>query len=282
MKLKHRRKSKTVTLLHGDCLKLFKKIPDNSVDMVLTDPPYGITVCKWDTIIPLKPMWKHLKRVVKKESAIVMTAVQPFTTVLISSNMKMFKYCWVWEKSRSSGIFNAKHKPMKNHEDVVVFSFGNCANKTKNRMTYNPQGLMVANKILRGTHRNNRHGFERKSHKEFIFQKNTNYPTSLIKIKSEQKISHETQKPVALMEYLIKTYTNKNDVVLDFAMGSGTTGVAARRLDRTFIGMELRKDFFQIAEQRINDVEKRIAKIDSMFGNKNKCLSTRKMKLFEK
>lgn len=231
-----------IKLLHGDCLDLMKTIPDQSVDMVLTDPPYGTTACKWDSIIPLEPMWEQLKRIIKPKGAIVMTASQPFTTTLIASNMKMFKYCWVWEKSRFANQMQAKKQPLKIHEDIVVFynNFG----------IYNPQGLIRVDKITKQGSRitDNIGGGVRSTEYKQEF---TNYPRSIQPFKSEGKTVHSTQKPVALMEYLIKTYTNEGQTVLDFAMGSGTTGVACRNTKRDFIGIELDSNYFEIAQKRI-------------------------------
>lgn len=249
-----------IKLMQGDCLERMKEIESGSVDMVLTDPPYGTTACKWDSIIPLEPMWEQLKRVIKPNGAIVMTASQPFTTTLISSNMKMFKYCWVWEKSRALGFTNAKNKPLNKHEDIVVFSYGTVANKSNKRMRYNPQGLIEINKVVSGIKDcaadklDGGHKFARKSHNPKHIQTHTNYPHQIINFKSASKTVHPTQKPVALMEYLIKTYTHEGETVLDFTMGSGTTGVAAKNLKRNFIGIELDKTYFNIAQKRIYDV----------------------------
>lgn len=228
-------------LIKGDCLEKMKDIADGSVDLILTDPPYGTTACKWDSIIPLEPMWVQLKRIIKPNGAIVMTASQPFTTTLIASNMKMFKYCWVWEKSRFSNQMLAKKQPLKIHEDVLVFySKWGC---------YNPQGLKECNKITRQGSKitDNIGGGERGTS---YLQTHTNYPRSIQRFKSATKTIHSTQKPVALMEYMIKTYTNENEVVLDFAMGSGTTGVACKNLNRQFIGIELDDKYFDIAKER--------------------------------
>jgi len=242
-------------LYWGDCLEAMRDISDGSIDLVLADPPYGRTACEWDSVIPLEPMWRGLKRVIKKSGAIVLTASQPFTTTLISSNREMFKYCWVWAKSRAVGFPNAKNRPMNKHEDIVVFSFGDCANRCKNRMVYNPQGLVEINKKVSGIKASagdyNGHHFGRPSHKAERIQKYTNYPNSILSIGNEGKNSHPTQKPVALMEYLIKTYTNEGETVLDFAMGSGTTGVAAMKLGRGFIGIEKDEGYFRMAERRI-------------------------------
>lgn len=244
-------------LMHGDCLERMKEIPDGSVDAVICDPPYGTTACKWDAVIPLDAMWEQLKRVIKPHGAIVMTASQPFTTTLIASNMPMFKYCWVWEKNMVSGVAQAKNKPITKHEDIVVFSDGVTvhASQTTKRMTYNPQGLLACNKVLQ-----NRAGTtiraggvaSRPSHQQTYTQTQTNYPTSVVQFDCERGL-HPTQKPVALMEYLIKTYTNEGETVLDFTIGSGSTGVAALNCGRKFIGIERDDAYFEIAQRRIED-----------------------------
>jgi len=235
-------------LIQGDCLEEMKAIPDGSIDMVLTDPPYGTTACKWDSIIDLPLMWEQLKRVIKPNGAIVMTASQPFTSKLISPNYKMFKYCWVWQKTRPTGFFTAKKMPLKIHEDVCVFYSRAPAynpkmadadpSKIDKRKTLNP----TTSPYLGG------------AKKERVRDSGKRYPLSIQEFKSvSQKGQHPTQKPVALMEYLIKTDTNEGETVLDFTMGSGTTGVAAANLGREFIGMELDEGYFKIAEDRINE-----------------------------
>ena len=226
-------------LHNADCLECMKEIPDGSIDMVLTDAPYGKTKCKWDSIIPLAPMWKQLKRIIKPNGAIVMTACQPFTSVLGASNIKDLRYSWVWKKTAATGHLNAKRMPMKNSEDVLVFY--------KKQPTYNPQGLINCNKTVRRGHNGNCYG---ESGKENL-QTKTNYPRTIQKFKSEGKTIHPTQKPVALMEYLIKTYTNEGETVLDFAAGSFTTGVACKNLNRDFIGIELDEGYFKIGQERI-------------------------------
>jgi len=225
-------------LINGDCLEVMKDIPDGWVDMILTDPPYGTTACKWDSIIPLEPMWEQLKRIIKPNGAIVMTASQPFTTTLIASNMKMFKYCWVWKKSKPTGHLNSKRQPLKTYEDIVVFYSKQC--------TYIPQGVTKTDKMVSRTNRGN-YGECSKTTRQTL----TNYPRNIIKFPSIDGL-HQTQKPVALMEYLIKTYTNEGETVLDFTMGSGTTGVACKNLNRDFIGIELDKEYYDIAVNRIN------------------------------
>ena len=227
-----------ITLIQGDCLEEMKKIEDGSVDMILADPPYGTTACKWDSVIPLEPMWEQLKRIIKPNGAIVMTASQPFTTTLIASNMKMFKYCWVWKKSKPTGHLNAKKQPLRTYEDVVVFYDSQCI--------YNPQGIKPTDKVVSRTNRGN-YGECSKTTRQTV----TNYPRNIVEFPSIDGV-HQTQKPVALMEYLIKTYTNEGETVLDFTMGSGTTGVACKNLNRSFIGIELDPEYFKIAQERIN------------------------------
>ena len=238
----------SINLMQGDCLELMKTIPDGSVDMVLTDPPYGTTACKWDTIIPLEPMWEQLKRITKKNGAIVMTASQPFTSVLVTSNLKMFKYDWVWNKNRPTGVLNAKRQPLRDKEDILVFYSA--------QPTYNPQGLVRVNKEVgtgatKANQKGNATGKITQTESGKYLQEKGNYPRQVQKFSNAGKTVHPTQKPVALMEYFIKTYTNEGDTVLDFTMGSGTTGVAAKNLGRNFIGIELDPTYFQIAKERI-------------------------------
>ena len=237
-------------LFHGDCLEVMKSIPSEHIDMIMTDPPYGTTACKWDSIIPLELMWKQIRRIIKLNGAIVMTSSQPFTTTLIHSNIEMFKYCWVWKKSKASDFINCNYRPMKKHEDIVVFSFSNAAPGCKNRMVYNPQGVRYK-RTLRNRTGSLGIGRDRDSQQGEYISKGTNYPVSILDMPNEKKTIHPTQKPVALMEYLIETYTHEGDTVLDFAMGSGTTGVACVNLDRNFVGIELDEDYFNVAKDRI-------------------------------
>jgi len=193
-----------IALRQGDCLEVMKTIPSGIVDMVLCDPPYGTTACKWDSIIPLEPMWEQLKRIIKPNGAIVMTASQPFTSVLGASNIRDLRYSWVWQKTAATGHLNAKRMPMKNHEDVLVFY--------ASQPTYNPQGLTDYGKVTRRGHNGDCYGSSGTSN----LQEKTGYPRTIQQFASEGKTVHPTQKPVALMEYLIKTYTNDREVVLDF------------------------------------------------------------------
>tara|TARA_R110000824_G_C14971810_1_gene653189 strand:- start:20 stop:718 length:699 start_codon:yes stop_codon:yes gene_type:complete len=221
-----------------------KEIPDGSIDLILTDPPYGTTACKWDSIIPLEPMWEQLKRVIKPEGAIVITASQPFTTTLIASNMKMFKYCWVWDKVKPSTGLHAKIMPLRSTEDIVIFG--------KGKTLYNPQ---MISKRLRVEDKNDSNGetFGGARVKRKHNNNGLGYPKNLLTISNANQKGkvHPTQKPVALMEYLINTYTNETETVLDFTMGSGSTGVACVNTKRNFIGIELDEDYFRIAKNRI-------------------------------
>jgi len=223
------------TLHHGDCLEKLNDVPSGSVDLVLTDPPYGTTACKWDAVIPFEPMWKQLKRVTKTDGAVVLCGSEPFSSILRLSNLDEYKYDWVWVK-RPVNFLNAKKQPLRKTERVSVFG----------GQKYFPQGLVPQrriNKRSNSTETNRYHGRENLS--EF-----TNYPTDILEFIGERGL-HPTQKPVALMEYLIKTYTSPNETVLDFTMGSGTTGVAAMNTGRNFIGIERDPKYFAIASDRI-------------------------------
>jgi site-specific DNA-methyltransferase (adenine-specific) len=249
------------TLWNGDCLEVMNGIPDKSVDMILCDLPYGTTACAWDTPIDLSELWKQYKRVIKDGRAIVLFASQPFTSKLVSSNFEWFKYSWVWMKNRATGHVHAKNKPMKIHEDVCVFSNGVTIHEGQsvNRMVYYPQGL---EKMPEGTPRRTRHDSgddtvmsARKSHKptEYTF---TGYPVSVVQfpIEMNDKRFHPTQKPLALCEYLINTYSKEGELVLDNCMGGGSSGVASLNTNRRFIGIELDTTYCGTAKQRIQDI----------------------------
>jgi site-specific DNA-methyltransferase (adenine-specific) len=237
-------------ILNGDCLELMKSIPDKSIDMILCDLPYGTTACKWDTIIPFDLLWEQYKRIIKDNSAIVLTASQPFTSKLVMSNIKMFKYAIVWNKNKCGSPGLAKHRIMKTHEDILIFSNG--------KETYNPQmerGEPFQRNIS-GKSRVNSMGYGFKPKIGLSKNEGTRYPKSILNISrdfSAQQQIHPTQKPVALMEYLIKTYTNEGDLVLDNTMGSGTTCVACVNTNRDFIGIEKDEKYFNIAKKRIED-----------------------------
>lgn len=243
-----------INLMHGDCLERMSEIPAGSVDMVLADPPYGTTACKWDSVIPFEPMWEQLKRVTKKNGAIVMTASQPFTSTLVMSNVQMFKYCWVWHKDKPTNFALANRQPMKYHEDVCVFY--------SKQPTYNKQ-MQIREGSGKQRFKYKTDNSNRKSEHSNLSQGPKFYDPDLKNPSTVQRFStgrrqdlvHPTQKPVALMEYLIKTYTNEGETVLDFTMGSGTTGVAAKSLNRSFIGIEMDETYFNIAKERIDAVE---------------------------
>jgi site-specific DNA-methyltransferase (adenine-specific) len=239
-------------LMFGDCLKRMKEIPDKSVDMCLTDPPYGTTACKWDAVIPFEPMWKELHRIVKDNGAICLFGSEPFSSALRMSNIKMFKYDWIWEKNRGANFVSAKYQPMKEHEIVSIFSLG--------KHSYYPikeerteLGAKRVKSKYQGSNTGKRdflRGF--KDIKKDHYSDKLRFPRSIQKFKVQVGL-HPTQKPVALLEYLIKTYTLENETVLDFTMGSGSTGVACKNLNRNFVGIEKDREYFKIAKQRIKD-----------------------------
>ena len=228
------------TLLHGDCMKLMFDLPDNSVDMVLADPPYGTTACKWDSVIPFELMWEQLNRVIKPNGAIVLFGSEPFSSALRMSNIKNYKYDWVWNKRTSANIAIAKYQPLKTHEMIHIFS-------PKGKAVYLPQ-MRTGKKRMKGGKVNG--GIASGGMKPVYYESDQYYPISILDIKTERGL-HPTQKPVALMGYLIKTYTNEGETVLDFTMGSGATGVACKNLNRKFIGVELDEGYFNIAKERI-------------------------------
>ena len=250
-------KDDSIWLMKGDCLERMQEIPDGSVDMVLCDLPYGTTVCAWDSVIPFDALWKHYMRVIKPRGAIVLFGDEPFSSHLRLSNLGWWKYDWIWKKSRALGFTNAKNKPMKRHEIISVFSDGTTANKSDRRMTYHPQGLILHGKKVSGIKacaadaKDGGHKFGRPGHKEEYIQEFTNYPVQTIEFANEGKPIHPTQKPVALMEYMVRTYTNDGDTVLDNCMGSGTTGVACANTGRKFIGIEMDDHYFEVAKCRI-------------------------------
>ena len=238
-----------MNLMLGDCLERMKEIPDGSVDLILADPPYGTTACKWDTVIPLDKMWEQLKRIIKPSGAIVMTASQPFTTVLISSNMDMFKYEIIYEKTNPKGFYNSKSRPLTSHENIVVFS--------KSKTTFNPQKWKIP-EAMRTKRKSQTLKNAGECYGNGVIQRKlddgTRNPTSVVSFSNrvgKNENYHPTQKPIALMEWLVKTYSNLGDMVLDFVMGSGTTGVAAKNLNRKFIGIEKDAGYFEIAKQRL-------------------------------
>ena len=243
-----------IELLQGDCLEKMKDIPDGSIDMILCDLPYGTTACKWDTVIPFEPLWEQYKRIIKDNGAIVLTASQPFTSALVMSNIKMFKYGLVWQKTKAGNFIQAKNMPLKLHEDICVFSSGVVIHKGQSikRMIYNPQGVTEVDKDW---HRpevyESEHNFKRPSHKTERKITQEGFPGSILTFGSVHNPPHPTQKPVALFEYLIKTYTNEGDLVLDNCAGSGTTGVACKNLNRNYILIEKEPEYIKIINERL-------------------------------
>ena len=240
-----------IELINGECIERMIQIPDNSVDAIITDPPYGTTACKWDSVIDFDLMWEQLNRIIKPNGAIVLFGSQPFTSALIMSNPKYFKYEWIWQKSHATGHLNSKRQPMRQHENICVFY--------KKQSVYNPQmtdKTYIDKRTISGDDSNvDIYGDFKKVKRQIPITKG--YPKTIqyfaTPFKGGEGGKHPTQKPVALMEYLIKTYTNKNETVLDFTMGSGSTGVACINTSRNFIGIEMDENYFNIAKQRIKE-----------------------------
>lgn len=232
-------------LLNGNCLELMKDLPNGSVDLILCDPPYGTTDCSWDSVLPFDQLWEQYDRLLKPNGAAVLFAAQPFTTQLIMSNKKAFRYCWYWIKNQPTGFTYARYQPMRKVEDICVFY--------KKLPTYNPQGLKAienprARKFEPG--KGGAHLTLRSSKSEYV-HRFTNWPKNVLEYNTERGL-HPTQKPVPLLEYLVRTYTNPGDTVLDNCMGSGSTGVAVKRVGgRHFIGIEQNAEYYKIAKQRI-------------------------------
>jgi len=239
----------------GDCLEVMKSIDDKSIDMILCDLPYGVTACKWDTLIPFEPLWEQYKRIVKNHAAIVLTGTQPFTSALIMSNPKQFKYCWIWYKNNPTGFQYAKTQPMRSYEDIAVFSFGrNKYNPIKrpSRITRNISGAMNCRNIYREKLSGMFNGMTRYPHPV----NKICFPWNVIEFDVVPRATgtiHPTQKPVALFEYLIRTYTDEGDLVLDNCAGSGTTGVACLNTGRQFILIEKDSHYCEVARKRIEE-----------------------------
>jgi site-specific DNA-methyltransferase (adenine-specific) len=254
----------TNVIYNEDCLIGMSRIPDNSIDMILCDLPYGVTDNSWDSLIPLDKIWESFNRIIKDNGAMIFTAIQPFTSTIIISNQKMFRYELIWEKTKMAGFLNAKTQPLRNHESVLVFY--------KKQSTYNPQGI--------------RQCFIRKNrgHKESdcrnytgatpdYNQTQTGYPGSIIKVNSENGTVHPTQKPVKLFEYLIKTYTDRDQVVLDPCMGSGTSAIACQNLGRQYIGFETNNDYYKIIQERLHANCRKLSEWDAAGVRDEKELS---------
>lgn len=237
-----------MNLLHGDCMKLMQDIPTGSIDLVLCDPPYGTTECEWDSVLPFPELWREYDRLLKPNGAAVLFSAQPFTTQLIQSNRKNFRYCWYWLKNQVTGFAFAKYQPMRKVEDICVFY--------RKMPTYNPQGLVAIKEPK--PQRKQWYRSDSVYKADTLMQEYTprfkNYPKNVLQFNTERGL-HPTQKPVPLLEYLVKTYTNPGDIILDNCMGSGSTGVAVKRAGegRKFIGIEQNKVYFDIAQKRIQE-----------------------------
>ena len=236
-------KIKDIQLYEGNCLELMRDIPDKSIDLVLCDLPYGVTACKWDVNIPIDELWKQYYRLLKDDGTIALFGSQPFTTKLVSSNEKDFRYCWYWIKNQGTNFFHAKTMPIRKVEEICIFHKGK----------YNPQitdGHEPTRKAVGCSNGNIYHGENKRN---YVGGKTTRYPTNILEFKCVDNYSrkHPSEKPVDLLEYIIKTYTNKNETVLDNCMGSGSTGVACKNTNRKFIGIELDNTYYRIAEERI-------------------------------
>lgn len=238
-------KIENIELWNGDCLELMKNIPDKSIDCIICDPPYGTTACKWDSVIPFEPLWEQYNRIIKDNGAILLFGSEPFSTELRHSNLKMFKYDWIWEKEQGANFMLCKYQPYKVHEIISVFG--------KKTPCYNPQ-MTTGKPYISG--KGNSGEITNCVTKVQTKNNGTRYPRSIQKFSTDKAKGslHPTQKPVALIEYLIKTYTNEEETVLDNCMGSGTTGVACKNLNRKFIGIELDDTYYEIAKNRINGV----------------------------
>ena len=234
-----------IDLRHGNCLELMKDIPDGSVDMILCDLPYGTTANKWDSVIPLKPLWEQYNRIIKENGAICLFAQVPFNITLSVSNLKMLRYEWIWEKEAGTGFYNAKKMPLKLHENILVFY--------KRLPTYNPQ-MRAGFKpyVTKQGNVSSNYKMDAQKSNYITVSDGFRYPVSILRFQRDKEKLHPTQKPVALLEHFVKTYTNPGETVLDNCMGSGSTGVACVNTGRRFIGMELMDKHFQTASTRIN------------------------------
>ena len=256
----------TIKLYNGDCLEVMDKLIADGikVDAVITDPPYSVTRSKWDKIIPLEDMWNKIKLLRKFGIAIVLFGNEPFSSLLRLSNIDEYRYDFKWVKNHQTGFANCNYRPMNKYEDIIVFSECNASSGGKlNAMKYNPQGLVKINKIKKNTSKRQglisyaNNNMDKNNQllqegSEYI-QRYTNYPSNVLQFNCESKYVHPTQKPLDLMEYLVKTYTNEGDTVLDFTMGSGTTGVACKNTNRNFLGIDKDEKYFDIAKNRINN-----------------------------
>ena len=238
----------SMNLFNGDCLEKLKLISDNSIDLILADPPYGITECAWDKVIPFEPLWEELNRVAKQNTAFIIFGVEPFSSQLRMSNLKNYRYDLIYEKPHATGFLNVNRQPMRAHENISVFY--------RKQPTYNPQKTSGHTRKSSSRSSVNSNLYE-KAEKRVSYDSTERFPRSVLKFSSDKQTNalHPTQKPIELLKYLIETYSNPNDTVLDFVMGSGSTGTAALMLDRDFVGIELDEKYFNQAEEWLNQIK---------------------------
>ena len=234
------------------CIKGMQKIPDNTIDLICTDLPYGLTECKWDTPIELDKLWGAYKRILKPYGTIILFGQQPFSSTLVTSNYEMFKYSLVWHKSKTGGFAQAPYRVLCEHEDILIFSNGKTSKNAIHKMTYNPQGTIPCNKKMKGKTGTTSHRKNRTTQPDYI-QTVTNYPRSILKFKNDGNTRHPTQKPLELIKYLVQTFSNEGGLVMDSCMGSGTTAVACIQTNRNFIGFETDNDYFKVCMERIHN-----------------------------
>lgn len=247
------------SLIHGDCLVEMKDIPDKSIDMILCDLPYGTTNCKWDSSVPLGELWKEYNRIIKTNGVIALFGTEPFSTYLRLNNIKAFKYDWIWKKTTATGFQHAKNMPLKNYEIISIFSNGSMGHKNllgEKRMPYNPQGIIRVDKVSKPSKNPYNLLGKRPSYKDEFITEFINYPTMVLEFPKDRIKLHSAQKPVALLEYLIKTYTNEGDLVLDNACGSGSTCVACVNTNRHYIGIEKEKEYYDISVNRVEEAKR--------------------------
>lgn len=245
-------------IFNEDCIEGMKKIPDKSVNMILSDLPYEMIESSWDKMLPLDKLWEQFKRVITDDGAIVLTASGTFATKLLMSNHEMFRYKWIWVKNTTGNFVNVKNRPLTSFEEVLVFSKGHVINGVTNKMKYNPQGLKKLNKVVVGSKgKSGEYYGKRKSDKDKYVQEYTNYPRDVLYFPSVKNGVHISQKPVGLFSYLIKTYTDEGEVVLDATIGSGTTAVSCVETGRNYIGFELDKKFWEIANKRVEQAKRK-------------------------
>ena len=245
------------SIINADCLEAMKLIPDKSIDCIICDLPYSITNCHWDKLIPFEPLWEQYKRIIKPNGAIALFGSQPFTSALVMSNPKWFKYAWIWEKENASNFFAAKFQPLNNTEDIIIFSDGGCNNGAKKPIVFNPQNVIKMDKnCINGKNVGGllgiAHGTTMKANRRYK-QTQSNYPFKLLKYKRDANKQHPTQKPVALIEYLIKTYTLENEIIVDNTAGSGTLAIAAINTNRRYICIEKDPGYFELMRDRIEN-----------------------------